>query len=115
MISVGNDAVADTRAGIGSNVDIGQSSGIVNNVSVSTDSTIYAHAEVFALSAGIGAFSVNYAFVDITPEVEAYIASSSNIEVSGDISVTATATPKAYAETFGVNAGALAVGASSFS
>ena len=69
-----------------------------------------------ALSAGIGASSANFASIVITPDIRGYTASDAtdvtDITVAGDISVAANASPKAFSETIGVNAGALAVGAS---
>jgi len=66
-INVGNDSVTDTSALIGSNVDIGQAEdNTVGNISVNAVSTISAHAEANGISAGIGAFSTNFALVDIT-------------------------------------------------
>jgi hypothetical protein len=111
-ISVDNRGVTDTRAFVGSNVNIGQSTGVVGSLSVSAVANTTARAETFAISAGIGAFSANFALVEITPEVQATIGSGSRVTVAGAVTVSATATPKGYGKTFGVNAGVLAVGMS---
>ena len=105
-ISIDNE----TKSYIGNSVDVGQTD-TVGSVAVSAASTSTAFADTFAVSAGIGAFSTNFAFVDIDQDVDAHIGNS-DITVTGAVSVTATATPKAIAKTFGVSAGGLAVGAS---
>jgi Ca2+-binding RTX toxin-like protein len=110
-VSVGNDSAVETQAFIGDNVDIGQSTGSVGSVSVSATSDITAKAETLGLSAGIGAFTVNFAFVDLAPEVKASIGSSSKINVSGDVNVTSFLTVDADAKGVGASAGGLAVGA----
>ncbi len=112
-ISVDNTSATDTRAFIGSNVDIGVGAGTVGSVSVTASSTIDAYAETYAISAGIGAMSGNFAAVSVTPEVDASVGAGSNIEVSGALAASATATPSARAETFGVAVGlGLGAGAS---
>ena len=112
QISVDNDAATDTRASIGSNVDIGQA-GTVGSVSVTATSTIVAEASTHALAAGVGTMSANFAFVDVTPEVEASIGAGSHVTVTGGVQVQATATPSARARTFGFALSvAIAAGAS---
>ncbi|RLB36288.1 MAG: hypothetical protein DRH20_10105, partial [Deltaproteobacteria bacterium] len=84
----------------------------VGSVSVSALSDVSAHAETYALSGGIGATASNFAFVDITPEVQSFVGPGSRVRVAGGITISATARPKAEAETFGVSAGGAAVGVS---
>lgn len=110
-ISVGNDTATETQAYIGNSVDIGQSSGTVGSVSVSAESTITAEAKTLGLAAGVGAFTVNFAYVDLAPEVKASIGSSSRIKVPGDINITSSLTVDADAKGIGASAGGLAVGA----
>ncbi len=104
VIDIDNGSATDTRAFIGNNTDIGQA-GTVGSVTVTAASTVTGYAQTEALSAGIGAMTGNFAFVDITPEVEATIGTGGHITVTGGISVSATATPYAYATTFGVSLG----------
>ena len=109
IIDVDNGSATDTRAFIGSNVEIGQS-GTVGSVSVSAASTVTAYAQTEALAGGIGAMAGNFAFVDVTPEIEATIGTGGHITVTGGVSVAATATPFARAETFGIAVGVLGAG-----
>ena len=111
-ISVGNDSVTDTQAFIGSNVDVGQVAGkTVGSVSVSASSTVTAEARVHGISAGIGAFSANFAFTDIGSDVKAFIGDSSNLKVSGEVQVASSLKATGLSKGIGVAAGGLAVGA----
>src|SRR5439155_717934 len=57
---------------VGDNADIGQT-GAVHSLKVLASSTITAKTETFAVSAGIGAFAVNFAYDNVTPSVDATI------------------------------------------
>ena len=75
-------------------------------------STITPHADTVAISAGIGAFSANFSFIDVAPGVQAYIGSDASVNTSGAVTVTASSTTTAEADMFGVSAGEYAVGVS---
>ncbi|MFO7964214.1 MAG: LEPR-XLL domain-containing protein [Desulfobacterales bacterium] len=99
-----------TKAYIGDYVDLGQT-GTVDGLSVTANHHINANSEAYGLAAGIGAASINFATVDMAPEVRAYIGNDSNIKVTGDIVVASNLYATGVAEGIGVSAGGLAVGA----
>ncbi|MCP3989260.1 MAG: hypothetical protein GY724_09315, partial [Actinomycetia bacterium] len=109
-INVGNDAVVETRAFIGDNVDIAQGVGSVNGVGILTDTDITAHARTTGIAAGIGAATANFAFVNLENEVEARIGNSTDIEVLNDIDIEANLSIDGHAEGIGISAGGFAVG-----
>ncbi|HET9188739.1 MAG TPA: hypothetical protein VFN80_12320, partial [Acidothermaceae bacterium] len=100
-----------TYAGVVDGASIGSSSA-VGSLTVTADSTVTPHANTVAISGGIGAFSVNFSFVDVNPEVQAYIGHGATVHASGAVQVLAESTITAEADMFGVAAGGLAVGVS---
>ena len=110
-IEVDNDSVAETRAFIGDNVEIGQTSaGAIGDIEIAAESNIDGRAETLGLAAGIGAATVNFAFVDLAPEVKATIGDSTNI-AAHDIDVTSDLSVDGDAEGLGAAIGGVAVGA----
>jgi hypothetical protein len=105
------DITGGASAAVNANAQIGQS-GTVNSLSVSANSAITANSQTVAVSAGIGAITANFAFVNVAPLVSASIGNGAEITVTGDVSVTGAATDNVDASVQGVAAGGLAVGAS---
>ena len=93
-------------------VDDGANLSLISSLSVAALSTITPHADTVAISAGIGAFSANFSFIDVAPGVQAYIGSNASVNTSGAVTVTASSTTTAEADMFGVSAGEYAVGVS---
>src|SRR5690606_10494748 len=104
------NANGGTTAEIGDGAAIGADAA-VGSIAVAADSNISASADVFALAGGIGAFSGNVAQATVAPDVAARIGEGT-VNATGAVDVAATAMVSAKAETFGVNAGGLAVGVS---
>ena len=84
----------------------------VGSLSVNASSTITPHAHTLAVSAGIGSSTVNFSFIKVHPEVQAYIGHGATVYATGAVDVDAESSISAQTEMFGVNAGALAVGVS---
>src|SRR2546422_9703496 len=78
----------------------------------SASSTVTSNVQTYAISAGIGATNVNFAFIDVNPTIEASIGHGASIHADGAVTVAAPATFDEQASTFGVSAGGLAVGVS---
>jgi hypothetical protein len=99
-----------TRAYVGQYSEIGMTD-VVGSLDISAVSDARVTSKVIAVSAGIGAGSVNWAKAHIDPTVRAYIDNAS-VTVDGTVSVLAESNVLANADAKGVNAGALAVGVS---
>ncbi len=92
---------------------IGQAAGeSVGDLGVSAVSVDSATAKSVAVAAGIGAGTGNSAQAMIDPTVAAAISAGAAVTSTVGILVAATDTPQVYANTLGVHAGAVAVGAS---
>src|SRR5512135_3331825 len=102
----------DVGGGTYASVDGGATLSSISSLDVSAQSTITPHTNTVAISAGIGVTSVNFSFVDVHPQVQAYIGPNAHVTASGGVAVTASSTIAAEADMFGVDAGGLAVGAS---
>ena len=106
----------DVTGGSSSTVDggaqIGQS-GTVNSLTVTSNDTSTAQAHTVAVSAGIGAFSADFAYSTVNSQSTASIGKGAKVTVAGGVTVSATATPATKAQVDGVSVGAgLGVGAS---
>ena len=88
----GADASVDSNAALSS----------IASLSVSTMSTINLDADDVTVSAGIGAFSASFSFVDMNPDVEASIGQGATVNASGAVSVDATSAVTATADMTGV-------------
>ena len=102
-----------THAFIGNHVDIGQTvDGGVNDIFIQAVSNVNPTATAIGLSGGIlAAAGANFAFVDIQPDVQAYIGTSSNVRVNRNIFMNAEFDTKAEANGIGVfAAGAFSAG-----
>ena len=107
------DIGGGTFAQVDANATIGSfGSAIRGNLSVAAHETDQADVETFAVSAGIGATGLNFAFLTMKPAVAAAIGIGAAVDVLGAVSVDAEATMDGVADTFGVAAGGFAVGAS---
>ena len=91
---------------------VGSTLNRVGSLSVNASSTITPHAHTLAVSAGIGSSTVNFSFIKVHPEVQAYIGHGATVYATGAVDVDAESSISAQTEMFGVNAGALAVGVS---
>ncbi|WP_456654689.1 hypothetical protein [Bradyrhizobium sp. JR3.5] len=98
---------------VANNAQIGQSAGkTVHSLKLTSSSTDTAETKTVAVSAGIGAFSVNFAEDTMSPSVDAEIGDGANIKTTGDVTIDAAAVEKLDTNIVGVAAGGLAVGAS---
>jgi hypothetical protein len=93
----------DVGGGTYASVDGGATLTNISSLSVSATSTVTPDAEAVAVSAGIGAFSANFSFVDISPDVEASIGANATVDASGTVSVDATSTTNATVDMYGVS------------
>ncbi|TVT46933.1 MAG: leukotoxin LktA family filamentous adhesin [Denitromonas halophila] len=103
-----------TTASAGDNLQVGQSVGTIDSLSITADSRNTAKAESIAGKAGIGlAASGSVATAKSTPTVSATIGDNSRITVAGLTDVAATGRSTADADAIGVNvAGGVGIGAS---
>ncbi|MBQ0721029.1 MAG: LEPR-XLL domain-containing protein [Gammaproteobacteria bacterium] len=106
-----------TTAYLGSftQVGIGSQNGVpaaVTNLNISALSKLDITESVWTVSAGIGAGSANVANATFDSSIYAYIADGSDIALTGDLTITAQATPYINAKITGVSAGAATVGVS---
>ena len=102
-LHVGGSTIAEVRNG--SHIS-------AQSLSVTATSTIVATSHTIAVSAGIGAFSINFAFDTVDLTVKARIGDGVDLATTGDILVTADAIDRLSSLIDGVAAGGLAVGAS---
>jgi filamentous hemagglutinin family protein len=109
-VDMGGSAIAE----VGNDVQVGQSIDTVGSLSVSADSDITAYTASTAGKAGIGlAASGSVATATLKPTISASIGTDARITVDDDVSVSATATPKAVSDATGVNvSGGVSIGAS---
>ena len=106
-------ADGEVSATVLAGAQIGQQPGhTVGNLNVKADSTIKAHNTVIAVAAGGVAISANFASTDVTPDVIASVGVTSNIDVTGQVSVKALAEHEAFADVLTVTGGGGATGAS---
>lgn len=102
-----------TEAFLADHIEIGRTTGkTVNDVNVTATDHSSGAASATAGSVGIVSGSGADAKAIVDSDVTAYIGSDTDIVAQDDVTVSATATPGAKAESFGVNAGAAAVGVS---
>ncbi len=115
-VNVDNGAATEVLAFVGNGVQIGQSAGdAVQDLTVEAKSDIDVAGEAFGLAGGIGAFSANFAYATVTPEVVAKVgdgASGAAIKLGGDMLVKSTGWADLDTTTTGANIGAIAGGAS---
>ncbi|MEL6105485.1 MAG: right-handed parallel beta-helix repeat-containing protein, partial [Planctomycetota bacterium] len=109
-VNVGNSSAIETLSQVGNGARIGFG-GAVDDVIVDATSNLNAHGEVFGLSGGIGAFSANFAFVDLEPEVQSNLGDNSQVTVDGDVVLTPTLNLNGFAEATGTSIGGLTIGA----
>ncbi len=91
---------------------IGDSSNPVSDVTVTASSTGKAKTSVTSIAGGLVAVDSNRGTALFKPTVEAFISSYSDIYSDGDVTVQATAQPKAIADALGIGGGAINVGVS---
>ncbi|MCA9197242.1 MAG: hypothetical protein KDA87_06875, partial [Planctomycetales bacterium] len=101
-----------TFAYLGTNNQIGTAGQTVHDVTITANSNLDAKADVLAVAAGIGAGQGNQARTEFTSNVRAYVLNGTVIDVLGDVTVSAVATPQMESNAFGISAGAAAVGVS---
>jgi hypothetical protein len=112
-IDVHNDSTTDELAFVGKNVMIGQSQGdSVGGLSVAAVSNVMADGTAFGLSAGVFAAGANFSYVTVKPAVESRIGSGSQINTTGDVSVTAASNHNSAAKVSGIAGGLAGFGAS---
>ncbi len=94
-------------------VDVGKTPGMtVGGLTIEAASTATITSEVWGLSGGIGALTDNAATSYAAPVVEAYTGSDTNVQITGAMTISATATPQVESDAYGIAVGALAAGAS---
>ncbi|RUY91989.1 hypothetical protein, partial [Mesorhizobium sp. M7A.F.Ca.CA.001.10.2.1] len=106
-----DDNTKEVLATIGTGSQIGQVDA-VGAITVHADSTINVDSDTFALAAGLGALTFNFAFIDVQPNVEASIGSGANISATGLLTVEAWTLHDATGDIFALSVGALAAGTS---
>ena len=84
----------------------------LGSLTVESSQTVTVNAQTYAVSAGIGATSLNFTFVNDTSKVTAQVGDNVTITTAGEIKVESDETMDEQGKTFGVSAGGLAVGAS---
>ncbi len=109
-VDVANDGAVENFAGIGNNVTIGVA-GPVKDILVQSTSNLDAEADTFGLSAGIGAGTANFAFVDLASQVFATIGSGGDIRVNGKVELKPTLNITGDAQATGAAVGGIAIGA----
>ena len=97
-VSVGGGA----DASVDGSATLGDTLSPIGSLSVSATSTITPDADTVAVSAGIGAFSANFSFVDVSANVQASVGANATVDASGAVSVKATSTVNATADMTGV-------------
>ncbi|HUJ88277.1 MAG TPA: LEPR-XLL domain-containing protein, partial [Burkholderiales bacterium] len=102
----------NVTGGVSASVDAYAVLNNINSLSVSASSTITTNVQTYAVSAGVGATSLNFTFVDVAPTISASIGQGANVHASGTVSVSASGVFDAQAGTFGVSVGGLAIGGS---
>ena len=108
------DVASSVDAYVGAGAQVGVAAGKnVRHLTINAVCETNGEADALAVAAGIGlAGQGNQSVVRLTPTLQAFIGGFANVKVTGDLSVTATATPQADADTSGVSAGTVAVGVS---
>ncbi len=103
-----------TTASAGNNLQVGQSAGTVDSLSLSADSSTTATAKTIAGKAGIGlAASGSVATANNLPSVSATLGSNGRITVADAVSISATGRTRTDANAIGVNVSAgVGIGAS---
>ncbi len=86
---------------------IGQT-GTVNSLTVSSSDTNTAEAHTVAVSAGIGAFTANFASSTVNSQSTASIGNGAKVAVTAGVTVSATATPATSSRVDGVSVGVAA-------
>ena len=108
-----NTKTFDTHARIGDNVELGDpmdAAEEVGAVNVKANSTIDATNDTIAVSFGLGAVGINFAFVNITPQVEASVGNTVFVDSAGKLDVEANSSHDGRANIFAITAGAAALG-----
>jgi hypothetical protein len=101
-----------TTAAVDVGALIGSLASKVGSLSVDAVAVQDVSAQTTAVTAGIGSFGANFTTVNVDPTIDAAVGANAVIDVSGAVSVIATSTTDADANTFGVSAGGLSVGVS---
>jgi len=107
VANVNDTGSANAYLGNGTVIDNG-----IGSLAINADVVSNISAQTWAASGGVVSVSGSVALVNVDPTSTAYIGSGSQISLTGDLELSATATPKAEASAFGVNAGGVAVGVS---
>jgi hypothetical protein len=112
-INVGNDdpGTIETLAHVGAGSQIGQTTEI-GTMTISANSQIDATATTNAIAGGIGAGTFNFAFVDVTPNVEASVGDNANIAGTGLLTLETITMHDGKGDVFGLSIGLLAGGTS---
>ena len=102
-----------TEAYLGNYADVGKAAGMtVGGLTIEAASTATVTSKVWGLSGGIGAATYNTAASTVTPVVEAFTGTDTGVRLTGDMTVSAAATPQVESDAHGIAVGALAAGAS---
>ena len=96
---------------VGNNVHIASGAGqSVENLTILADGNIVINAHTVGIAAGIGAFSFNFAYVDVNHSVEALIGNNSDIHVNNEVNVYSDFVIDGDAVGIGTSFGGIAVG-----
>ncbi len=102
-----------TQAYLGDGVNVGQTQGqAVNDLSINATTNIEATGQAHAISVGIGSGAVNFADIEIAPDLRASIGANANVQVAHDVNVVSQSTADATAHLFRFQLGAAAFGLS---
>ncbi len=109
VVNIENPNVPTTSAFIGDNVTIGSPNKPVQNITVEAKPKYAVDTNVFGLSGGVGAASVNFSRANVRPETHATIGKT-NLYSSGKVRVSAVPTIDAEVTGTGVAAGGIGAG-----
>ena len=109
-INVENASATETFAGVGASAKVGLG-GFVDDLIITATSNLDAEADSLGLSAGIGAFSANFSFVDLAPQVSASIGNGAEVVVGDLVQLQPKLNIDGDAQTTGASAGGLVIGA----
>ncbi len=107
-ITIGGSTTATVEPGS----EIGSQPDPVQSLTITVDAVVNSTMNTDAVAAGIGAASANFSFLVIDPTVSATIGENATINAVNAVTVKAETTNDGVSNTFGVDAGGLAVGVS---
>ena len=107
----GDASTDETIARIGTGAEIGQTEQ-VGAVSILANSIVDADSTTYGVTAGLVGVGINFAYIDVTPQVLAEIGNGAKLGATGAVSVTASSEMDADAFLLSVSVGAVGIGSS---